>query len=176
MGLDNSVWFGKLDQCLIYLKWMCLEKNAIKKCGFQKPLLLAIATMDRVGDGDTTDFQLGVFLCSRKNSESNVSDDEGSEVSNDDFRMSLLWQARTASLEVASKMFGRTLMIAQLFGAKRGEFEGIVEGYKYLSSNCCKIQCKEDDKVCIWFVRSALLCSYKVPGDTHHLSTISLCG
>ena len=134
VGLDGLDWFKKFDQAIKYLKIMCQEEDFQEKISFQKPLLLAVVTLGKEGKGDDTNFQMGVFLCSRKISQSNTFDDN--------FRVSLLWQSRTKSLTEASKLFGRTLAIAELFGKDRDKFENGVEGYEYLSSNCCRIEDK----------------------------------
>ena len=101
VGLNKNNWFKKLYQGMKYLELLCLEVNAKNNRSFKKPQLLAIVTLDKDGKDDQVDFQIGVFLCWRKDFQSN------------NFRMSLLWHFKTDSLEHASKLFGRTLVIAQ---------------------------------------------------------------
>ena len=137
VGLNNDDWFKKLHQGMKYLELMCLDVNATKNCTFKEPLLLAIVTMDKDDQEAQVDFQIGVFLCWRKDLETN------------NFRMSLLWQYKTDSLEHASKLFGRTLVIAKNFGMCRDNFKTVdEEKYEYLSSNCCKVQWKVGTEVC----------------------------
>ena len=132
VGQYGCDWFQKLDQGIIYLKLMC-QKDVHSKFKFQKPLLLAVITLDKLTPhDDSIEFQLGLFLCCQKESQSNAI--------KDNFRMLLLWQSRTTSLQEATKLFGRTLRIAEVFGKNKDRVKQNAEGYKYLSSNCCKIK------------------------------------
>ena len=140
VGLNKDQWLQKLDQGVKYLKRMCQEQDA--KClRFEKPLLLAILTIDKK-DSENHDFQMGVFLCSRKNNNNNLGTVDPF------FRMSLLWQDKTSDQEEASGMFGRMLTVTANYQEWRRrpdshswetKWLNNSNEYEYLSSNCCRI-------------------------------------
>lgn len=133
-GLSCKDWWKKLDQGIMYLDRMrrFQKTNCVR---FQKPLLLAIVTIDNgreQPDGsDNFRMRLGVFLCSRKNT----------NVDSDVFRMSLLWHSQVSTLADASLMFGTLIRVSSLFKDLRdgAGHEDDSNQYEYFSSNCCRI-------------------------------------
>lgn len=129
VGLNGIDWWKKLDQGVKYVERMRIQTQPTKPVRFQKPLLLAVVTIDDEPDRESGEFvvRLGVFLCSRKN--------ELEET--DEFRMSLLWHSQTTSLKDGSAMFGRLLRVTADFRLWRDENPD--DSYEYFSSNCCRV-------------------------------------
>jgi hypothetical protein len=129
VGLNGNEWFQKFDQGVKYLQLMCKRQKQKLVC-YEDPLLLAIITID---DYEDHDFQMGIFLCTRKHSTTT------SELE-DDFRIMLLRQFKTNDLGKASDFFGLMLWLTKEFKQWRKEGEGHnVSNYEYFSSNCCRI-------------------------------------
>jgi hypothetical protein len=95
-GLDNSMWWQKLDQAYNYLDLMTSPENIepIKELNVKiepfcdKPILLSTITIDK----ETGAFRIAIFLCSRKLSK------ESKKVNNtkifvEGFNVILLWRA-----------------------------------------------------------------------------------
>ena len=139
-GLDGMDWSKKLDQNVKYMDLMVKGNLAADTLLFNDPILFGVVTVEDVaGSDDNFEFKIGVFLCSRRD----LQDDR------DEFRMSLLWHAKTSNLEVASGYFGRLLQVTHDFS--RWMSSGLQEfadenDYQYLSSSCCKCKFKADDK------------------------------
>lgn len=140
VGLKGLDWWKKFDQGVKYLERMRTGTQPVTCVRFQKPLLLAIMTIDDEREMQSGYFvvKLGVFLCVRKNA----------DYEKDEFRMSLLWHSKTSSLKDGSAMFGQLLRGASDFSSWREEPDES-SGYEYFSSNCCKV----DDKVsgCVYY-------------------------
>jgi hypothetical protein len=124
VGRFDSDWWKKLDQCTKYLdKMLELEQNDPRLRFDEKPLICAVLTIQ----GEETaalNVKLGAFLCSpRRNDRSSP------------FRLSLLWNISTASLEEASNAFGRLLRATASFAKWRDcvQAEGSSD-YRYLSA------------------------------------------
>jgi hypothetical protein len=83
-GLNGIEWSKKLDQGVKYVDRMLVNSQALQCVRFDKPLLLAVVTDDDKPSGKVNqyEFRIGVFLCSRKDTNNEK----------DDYRMSLLWR------------------------------------------------------------------------------------
>lgn len=137
VGLKGLDWWKKFDQGVKYLDRMRRGTQPVKCARFQKPLLLAVMTIDNERAKKSQSFvvRLGVFLCFRKNPD----DDK------DNFRMSLLWHSKTISLEDGSAMFGRLLWVLSVFSSWRDEEDEL--DYEYFSSNSCRVGDKVSGRV-----------------------------
>ena len=122
-SMDNQHWWKKLDQCITYADILCQGED--KKHIFDKPMLLAAITVEKLGSEDMK-AKFGVFLCSKKKSGVGT-----------DFRMSLLWRADTDGPEAASEAFGKLLHATFYCGELRDGINKACE-YQYLGPNCCR--------------------------------------
>lgn len=102
-GLSGIEWWKKLDQAVNYVDRMRSKSERLR---FDEPLLLAVATHDDKSKGKNPyEFRIGVFLCSRKNTDNE----------RDEYRMSLLWRTESNTPEDASMIFGRLLRVTADF-------------------------------------------------------------
>lgn len=127
-GLHGMNWSKKLDQNVKYMDKMVRGELTNRSLSFKLPILCGVVTIE---DKDNVfDFKIGVFLCSRRDL-----DDP-----HDQFRMSLLWNARTNELNKASTLFGRLLQVTNDFKSWITDIDGFStrNKYQYLSSNCCR--------------------------------------
>eukprot|EP00980_Cylindrotheca_fusiformis_P026109 scaffold15363_cov64-Cylindrotheca_fusiformis.AAC.1 len=104
---------------------------------FDKPLLLAVLTFDEsvCEGGNTCDFRIGTFLCSRK-------------ITANEYQMSLLWHTKSNTVEDASNIFGRFLRVTADFQQWRDDGQS-VSGYEYFSSNCCRVGQEDDENAVV---------------------------
>jgi len=174
VGLNGNDWFQKLDQGMKYLQRMCMSQD-LKLVRFEEPLLLAVITAD--DKKSPAEFQMGVFLCTRKDSSK----------PDDNFRMALLRQLKTDDQNIASQFFGRMLWLSKEFNQWRhnshklkvGIEEEQKEGndqddshYEYFSSNCCRVGKFVGGGVLLLFFWTLavshylILCSHCLLGDS----------
>jgi hypothetical protein len=138
VGMNHSEWWKKVDQCIKNLNMMAAPAHD-SKVRFDKPLLMAVATINRVErngsyDANNVTVLMALFFCRPKNDKSK-------------FRMTLLWHS-----EGSCDLFGKLFMDVSKFQhlvKKYKENEELLTDlfqYQYFSSNCCKI----GDKVSLW--------------------------
>ena len=130
VGINSHNWFEKFYQGTKFLQQMCKTPDSQPIC-FEKPLLFAVITIDNKVQEGTVEFQMGVFLCTRK-----YSSKPGE--TNGNFRMMLLRQFKTKDQKNASNFFGLMLWLTEEFNQWREKKED-VKLYEYFSSNCCRI-------------------------------------
>jgi hypothetical protein len=147
VGLDNSIWFEKFNQSYKYINLMIRPSKEDE--AQKKPLLLATLTIQF--NKTTTSYQskLGVFLCvpiTRK--------------SKPYYRMILLGNTFSMTLDEASKAFGRFLRTTSWFSDWIRAEPQTTDGYEYLSSNCCLVENEEKIKYVSMTGVSESLCNY----------------
>ena len=154
LGLKSGDWMQTFDQGVTYLRQ---EKR------FTKPLLLAIVTLDKSSTGDFK-FSICVFLCYRRQENAAAAADD----EDNNFRLSLVWKHQDTNKEDASKSFGSFLRNLNRFQKWR-VLEVPMEGFEYLSCNCCKVgkwvrgrpaACSlfpRQRRLCLWFYLNVCL-------------------
>jgi hypothetical protein len=102
-----------------------------------QPALLVTVTIDKETmdkKESVIDVKMGILLVTPRTP---TKDTNGATSGKNDFRLSILWQAETNTLEDGSAMFGKLLRVASDFQEWRA-FE-VTPLFKYFSSNCCKV-------------------------------------
>jgi hypothetical protein len=127
LGMSCNDWWQVFHQSTNDLTRM-LKDGHLK---FNKPILLTTVTIDvnKTKNSVVEKFRIGVFLCVPKNKDN----------PEDLFQISLLWNTEVDSLDAASKAFGKFLCVTNDFASWRNN-DCLSKGYKYFSSNCCKVK------------------------------------
>jgi hypothetical protein len=131
IGMDHSHWWEKFDQCTRYLEMMSTPTENSEIC-FDTPQLMAIATIN----SENFTVLMALFLFHPK-------------IGNREFGMTLLWHSN-GSFELFGKLFNdasKFQCLVQNHQESKTQLTHLF-GYKYYSSNCCRIH----DKVCINFI------------------------
>jgi hypothetical protein len=129
-GMRCEDWWKKFHQATKYITKM-MSPQRMKHLTFQRPILLTTATIhvNKTKNSVVEKFRIGVFLCVPKNKDN----------PEDLFQISLLWNTEVDSLDAASKAFGKFLCVTNDFASWRNN-DCLSKGYKYFSSNCCKVK------------------------------------
>jgi hypothetical protein len=137
-GLIGADWWKKLDQGVQYLERLC-STSSDGNCHYclEQPALLVVVTIDEATmdkESGKIVVKMGILLVTPRTPTKDTNETTSGK---NDFRLSILWQAETNTLEDGSAMFGKLLRVASDFQEWRA-FE-VTPLFKYFSSNCCKV-------------------------------------